>query len=82
MAQVLERCLHSVLAKSRRVRLELAGRPHLDGLPILVGDHAVQIYQRTKAGQAAFQALALADIDAVWDLSAGACVWRKNETTK
>lgn len=68
--------LIGVLVKGRRVRLELSGRPYLDGLPILVGDTAVQIYRKTRLRQAFFTELSLAQIEAVWDLNSGSCIWR------
>lgn len=68
----------SALAKTRnRVRLELVGRPYLEGLPISISDLGLHLYLRSKGGVSQTHALAFADIEAVWDLSAGTCVWRK-----
>jgi hypothetical protein len=72
--------LLDVLAKKRRITLELAGRPHLTGLPLEVLGENLHLYQRTRLKKAHFVELPLALIEAVWDPQ-GACIWRNSEKT-
>lgn len=74
--------LKDVLAKPRRVLLEMAGRPRIEGLILRVEDDNVRLYQRKSQGAAGFFDLPLAKINSVWDRGSGTCVWRKNATTK
>jgi hypothetical protein len=65
------------LAKARKVRLELANRPCIEGLPIGVTDLGASIYRHPKPGLANTFYVAFADIEAVWDIDAGRRVWRR-----
>jgi hypothetical protein len=67
----------SVLAKARRVRIELRTRPCIEGLPIGVNDSSASLYRRPKAGEANTFHVAFAEIEAIWDLDAGKRVWRR-----
>lgn len=67
----------NVLAKARRVRLELAGRPCMEGLPIGVTDTGASIYRHPKPGLANTFYVAFADIEAIWDIEVGRRVWRR-----
>jgi hypothetical protein len=67
----------SVLTKARKVRLELANRPCIEGLPIGVNDLGASIYRHPKPGLANTFFVSFADIEAVWDLDAGRRVWRR-----
>jgi hypothetical protein len=66
-----------VLAKARKVRLELVNRPCVEGLPIGVNDLGASIYRHPKPGLANTFFVSFADIEAVWDLDAGRRVWRR-----
>jgi hypothetical protein len=66
-----------VLAKARKVRLELANRPCVEGLPIGVNDTGASIYRHPKPGLANTYFVAFTDIEAVWDIDAGRRVWRR-----
>jgi hypothetical protein len=64
--------LKSVLAKKRRVTLEMGGRPSITALPIAVTDLSVDLYVRTKG---ITLTVALDRIQAVWDPKGGV-IWR------
>jgi hypothetical protein len=66
-----------VLAKARRVRIELRTRPCLEGLPIGVNDHGASIYRHPKQGQANTFHVPFAEIEAIWDMDLGKRVWRR-----
>jgi hypothetical protein len=67
----------NVLAKARRVRLELANRPCIEGLPIGVTETGASIYRHPKPGLANTFYIAFADIEAIWDIDAGRRVWHR-----
>jgi hypothetical protein len=67
--------LSEILGHKRRVVLELSNRPRLTGLPIAVTEQGVQLYLRGVGATAA--TVMLNNIDAVWDVKSGECVWRR-----
>lgn len=69
--------LKSVLAKPRRVILDLEGRPRMAALILAIEGDVLKVYQRKSAGGAGFYRLPLVTINSVWDKDVGGCVWRK-----
>lgn len=78
----MAKSLFEAIANSRRVRVDLEGRPCLTGLVLLADapQNMVRLYTHRSARQRAdFIDLPAEQINSIWSLESGNCLWRKSE---